>query len=488
MRLICSKGATLSADPLWSLKKNLPQTKTRKRFPVNPTRSALAPLRWFALALLALPLAAQAVNISGTVTNGTTGKPDAGDSVYLISLANGMQQVGSTKTNAAGHYTMALPDSNMHLIRVDHQTASYYAPVPPGATHTDVTVYDVAAKVAGVVTEDDVFQMQTDSDGLHVIESFFVQNNSKPARTQYGPHAYVIHLPPGAQIDGGQAADASNMPISSMPAPIDSKGDYAFVFPIRPGTTRFAVSYSLPYAGKFTFHLAEPTPAANVAVMLPNSMTFATHPEGVFAPIHDQSVPAQTYVAKNVSAAENISFTVTGTGSLPRSQQDQATSQSSAAAQTAQNDRPGMGLGRPIDTPGPLHKYRWWILSSIGLILVVIAAFMLRTQPAAPGAVPVQPEPSPLEPTPRTVDVSASAAGGDFQQPWRGTSAAGTPAAGSAATSANPAGSVDLLQSLKEELFTLETERVEGKLTEEQYTLTKAALEVVLRRALGRRS
>lgn len=450
---------------------------------MNLTRSALALSRWFALAVLALPLAAQAVNISGTVTNGTTGKPDAGDSVYLISLANGMQQVGSTKTNASGHYTLALPDSSMHLIRVDHQTASYYASVPPGATHTDVTVYNVAAKVAGVVTEDDVFQMQTDSDGLHVIESFFVQNNSKPARTQYGPHAYVIHLPPGAQIDGGQAADASNMPVSSMPAPIDSKGNYAFVFPIRPGTTRFAVSYSLPYAGKFTFHLAEPTPAANVAVMLPNSMTFTPHPAGIFAPIHDQSVPAQTYVAKNVSAAQNISFTVTGTGALPRSQQDQATSQSDAAAQTAQNDRPGMGLGTPIDTPGPLHKYRWWILSSIGLILVVIAAFMLRSQPVASGAAPVQPEPSPLEPTPRTVAVSDPAAGDDFQQRKRGA-----PAAGSVATSANPAGAVDLLQSLKEELFTLETERVEGKLTEEQYTLTKAALEVVLRRALGRRS
>lgn len=449
---------------------------------MNLKRSATAPMRWFAVALLTLPFVASAANISGTVTNGTSGKPDAGDHVYLISLANGMQEVASTKTNAEGSYTLNSPDSDMHLIRVDHQTASYYASVPPGSTSVNLTVYDVAAKVPGVVTEDDVFQMQTDSDGLHVVESFFVQNNSAPPRTQFGPHAYVIHLPAGAQVDGGQASGSDGMPTSCTPVPYGTKGDYAFVFAVRPGTTRFAVSYSLPYSGKFTFHLAEPTAVGNVAVMLPNSMTFSPSSDGVFAPVHDQSVPAQTYVAKNVTAGKDVSFTVSGTGTLPRSQQDQATSQSNAAAQTSQqstqqNDRPGMGLGNPIDTPGPLTKYRWWILSSVGLILVIIAAFMLRSQPVEAGSVPAPSEPSPLEPTPRT------AVAADPQEKLRSA------LSGSVATAKQPvAATPDLLQSLKEEMFALESERVEGKLTEEQYAQAKAALEVVLRRALGRRS
>lgn len=445
---------------------------------MNAIRSTLQASRWLALAALAIPLAAQAVNVSGTVTDKTTGRPDEGDPVVLLSLANGMQDVATTKTDAHGHYTLQVPDSDMHLIRVEHQKATYYAPVPPGTTHVDVDVYDVAAKVAGVKTEDDVYQMQTDSQGLHVIESFFVENNSQPARTQFSAHAYDIELPPDAQIDGGQAAGPQGMPVSSMPVPSGAKGHYAFVFPIRPGETRFAVSYSLPYSGKFTFTPRESTHTDNLAVMMPNSMTFAPAQSSLFQPVHDQSVPAQTYVAKNIAPGQQVSFTVAGTGSMPRSMQDQSGNQSSSAAQdaqgqqgnaSAQSDRPGGGLGVPIDTPGPLQKYRWWILSGIGLILVVAAAFLLRGQPAPAGGAPAVPEPSPLTPTVVTPEDIAEA----------GTLS--VPAARA------PANTPTLLQALKEELFALETERVEGMVTEEQYAETKAALEVVLRRALKRR-
>jgi len=43
-----------------------------------------------------------------------------------------------------------------------------------------------------------------------------------------------------------------------------------------------------------------------------------------------------------------------------------------------------------------------------------------------------------------------------------------------------------LLAAMKEELFTLETDKLQGKLTESEYVEQKAALEVVLRRALAR--
>jgi hypothetical protein len=48
--------------------------------------------------------------------------------------------------------------------------------------------------------------------------------------------------------------------------------------------------------------------------------------------------------------------------------------------------------------------------------------------------------------------------------------------------------SAPLLAALKDELFALETERLEGKLTEPEYAEQKAALEQVLRRALSRNS
>jgi hypothetical protein len=51
-----------------------------------------------------------------------------------------------------------------------------------------------------------------------------------------------------------------------------------------------------------------------------------------------------------------------------------------------------------------------------------------------------------------------------------------------------PVSKTALLAALKEELFALETERLEGKLTEAEYAELKSAFEVVLRRALARES
>jgi hypothetical protein len=48
-----------------------------------------------------------------------------------------------------------------------------------------------------------------------------------------------------------------------------------------------------------------------------------------------------------------------------------------------------------------------------------------------------------------------------------------------------PAGSA-LLAALKDELFALETDRLQGRLSEAEFAAQKAALEVVLRRALAR--
>jgi hypothetical protein len=106
--------------------------------------------RVFLLAVLVFTasLAAQATSISGNVTNKTTNKPAVDDDVVLIALAQGMQEAGRTKTDAHGHFTIDVPDNGMHLVRVDHQKAAYFEPVPPGTSSVDIAVYDVEPKVA----------------------------------------------------------------------------------------------------------------------------------------------------------------------------------------------------------------------------------------------------------------------------------------------------------------------------------------------------
>ena len=45
-----------------------------------------------------------------------------------------------------------------------------------------------------------------------------------------------------------------------------------------------------------------------------------------------------------------------------------------------------------------------------------------------------------------------------------------------------------LLTTLKDELFAVETDRLEGRLNEAEYSEQKAAIEVVLKRALARKN
>jgi hypothetical protein len=327
---------------------------------------------------------------------------------------------------------------------------AYFSPVPAGTAHADVDVYDVAPRVAGVTTEADMRRVETDQQGLYVVENYFVSNDSSPPRTQFSSQPYEFYLPAAAQIEGAGAMGPDGMPIASAPVPGKDKGSYAFVFPVRPGRTRFQVSYHLPYSGSYTFQSRVSLPTANLAVALPESMKFTAGNQGSFQPVNGGDSGAQIFVARNVEPSQSLAFTVSGNGALPR---DAAQGQSnpSQAAAPASDGRPGIGLGAPINTPDPLNRYKWWILGGVALALMVAAVFLLRSR-------------------------------GTSQPVAQTAKGAPTPAAADIAAKSN------WLDVLKQELFAIETERLEGKISEVEYGKQKAALEIVLKRALIRAS
>ena len=192
-----------------------------------------------------------AESITGTVTNKTTNKPATGDDVVLIRLAQGMQESTRTKTDAKGHFTLDVPDQGFHLVRVTHDKANYFRPVPEGTNSVDIEVFNAAPKVEGVSGEADVMRIQTDAsgNGLRVVENFFVKNESNPPRTQFGERPFEFYLPSGAVVEGSAALAPGGMPVQASPMPLGDPNHFAFIFPIRPGETRFQVTYRLPSAG-----------------------------------------------------------------------------------------------------------------------------------------------------------------------------------------------------------------------------------------------
>jgi len=99
----------------------------------------------------ALATFVSAETLTGTVKNGTTNQPSAGDDVVLIKLAQGMEEAARTKTDAEGKFSFTIEDSGgPHLIRVIHQSVTYHTMAPPGTKSVEAKVYDVSKKVAGV--------------------------------------------------------------------------------------------------------------------------------------------------------------------------------------------------------------------------------------------------------------------------------------------------------------------------------------------------
>jgi hypothetical protein len=427
----------------------------------------------FAASLIFGGVLAQAATISGTVVNKTDGKPAAGDTVVLVDVQAGMAEVAHARTDAQGHYSIEEPGPGPYLVRVTHQGAGYFIAAPPGGGSGDIPVYDVAAKVKGVYIEADVLEVETQNGQLSVNERYLVHNLSSPPTTQWSPKGFEIVLPPDAEVNGAGAQRPGGLPTSVNVVPTGVKGHFTFNFPIQPDSgdkdTMLQISYNLPYpAGKYTFQALATMQTDDLAVLLPKSMTFAGGAGGQFQPINeDPSV--QTFLMKNVPVGKAVAFTVSGTGSMPREAQN-GQQQSANSAADGNGGQPGGGIGQPIDTPDPLSKYKWWILGGLGLLLAAAAAFLLRRPPGAPA-----------------LAIAGDGFAGGGAAPVSYSPAGPGAASGAHVSQAAPgARNAALLNALKEELFTLESEKIAGTLGPHEYDVTKAALETVLRRALKR--
>ncbi|MGA9898857.1 MAG: carboxypeptidase regulatory-like domain-containing protein [Terriglobales bacterium] len=407
--------------------------------------------------LALLPALASSQTLTGTVTNGTTNKPASGDDVVLLSLMNGMQEAGRTQADAKGNFSLKLDASGPHLIRVIHQGVTYHRMAPPGTTSVEVQVFDVAKKVAGIQVTADVMRFQAQGNDLGGVRLFAVNNTSNPPRTQMNDQNFEFYLPEGAQIDQSMAQTAGGQPINSAPVPQKEKNRYAFIFPLRPGETQFQVAFHLPYSGQASINPRAIYGAQHFVVMVPKSMQFTAGQGTAFVAMNDpRQSDAVVQVVSNTTVGQPLDFSVSGTGTLADAGDDNAGAPTPAASgsTTGRDSRPGGGLGPPIDAPDPLEKYRWYILGGFGVVLAAGAIFVMgRSRTTVPQFASAEID---------VVDLPATAR---------------PPAANRSAL---------LLDALKEELFQLEVEHKQGKISQAEYEKAKAALDQTLERALKR--
>jgi hypothetical protein len=464
-----SEAFTQSKDPMPA------GTGKRPRKEFSP-HSALTFVRASAAAILLLASLASAQTLTGTVKNSTTNKPAAGDEVILLKLAQGMEEAGRTKADAQGHFTFKLDDAQSpHLVRAIHQEVTYHRMAPPGTTSVELEVYDVGKKIDGVSVVADIMRVQDAAQGqLEIVREFFVQNNSKPPRTQMNERNLEFYIPNGAQIieDSASATTENGNPLKSAPVPEGEKNRYSFIFPLRPGLTRFEVAYQLPYSGSANLDPKSVYPLEHFGVMIPKATQFtaANTAAGFKSGPYPNEPNATLEVASNITPSQNLAFKISGEGTLEESQaggaqgqgQEQASEGAPSAGGAQATSRPGGGLGPPIDAPDPLQKYRWQILGSIAAALILGGIYVALRQQSAARALARQ---SPGSSASVTM-VEDDYAPAETNNRARPTSM--------------------LLEGLKEELFQLEVERRQNQISPAEYEKAKSALDQTLERALKR--
>lgn len=420
------------------------------------------------LLILALAASALAADLTGTVTNKTTGKPAAGATVILLKMEGGMDEATRTKTDGRGKYSVKLDnDAAPHLVRVVYQDVTYHKQAPPGSSTADVDVYDSAAKVDNVSTTIHFYRLEPQNGQLNVVEGYAINNGSNPPKTQMSEKSWEFSLPPEATIDSADATTRGGMPITASPIPDKTtKGKYAFMFPLRPGETQFRIIYHLPYTEGMEWKPSINGTTQHLVIEYPNTVTAEFASPTLFESMADQG-NAKVRVATNVDPKANVGFKLSGTGAIQDQDQNaQGGDQPGGDQQAAGGpERPGGGLGKPINSENPLQKYLWWIIGGF-VVLLAGGAFLFYKQPA-----PEEEEPELPAAMRKTRAVAAAPA---------------RPAAARATGGNGRSAGGMMLDALKEELFALETDRAAGKISAEEYKKHKEALDLTLQRALAR--
>ena len=256
--------------------------------------------------------------VRGTVHNGTAGKTQSGDLVLLLA---GTHEIGRAVSDQKGDFRIEpqLPSGRSTgtlKVRVSHDGVGYQQPVRLGVA-SDVTVYDGSARVDGLSEYLSIFQFEArTADRMAVTELHAIQNDSWPPRTNINPESLNLSLPKGAHNLFVTIADAEGQGARlSIADPSNKHGPYKFGVPLKPGLTKYVLTYELPYRGELPFRRSAQYSTKKTFIVLPMSMGFTPLGTLQFHQVPDNS-GAQVREIDSLAEKRVLAFQVSGTGVL----------------------------------------------------------------------------------------------------------------------------------------------------------------------------
>jgi hypothetical protein len=228
------------------------------------------------LFLLSVPAFAQ---ITGTVTNQTTGKPQAGATValYKVATRTGPELVDQAKSDAEGKFTInqSAQGPGPALIRTAFDGVTYNHMLPPGSPTTGlaIEVYNASKQPGGAKVEKHMILLEPSAGQLAVSETFLFKNEGKTAWNNPDVGTLKFFLPSGAGKPEARATAPGGMPLGAPIVKTAKPDVFAVDFAIKPGETRVDVAYTMPYTEGADLAGKVVSQDENTYLIVPNGVT-----------------------------------------------------------------------------------------------------------------------------------------------------------------------------------------------------------------------
>jgi hypothetical protein len=217
--------------------------------------------------------------ITGEVRNETTGKPQAGATVALYKLGtqNGLELIDQAKSDAQGQFTINQEVRGPHLIRTAFAGVTYNHMLPPGQPTTGLTlqVYDSSKQPGEAKVGKHMILLEPGGGQMLVNETYLYTNPGKTAWNDPNGGTLRFFLPEGA---GGKvkvnATAPGGMPLGTPVMRVSrNENIFAADFAVKPGETRFDLTYSLPYTEGAPYAGRVVTKDENTYLIVPDGVT-----------------------------------------------------------------------------------------------------------------------------------------------------------------------------------------------------------------------
>jgi hypothetical protein len=228
--------------------------------------------------LIPFLFAAQAfAAVTGTVTNISTGKPQAGATValYRLGTQTGLELIDQAKSDAQGNFNINQTPRGPHLIRTAFDGVTYNHMLPPGQPSTGIAieVYNASKEQGSAKVAKHMILLEPTGGQVQVSETYLFTNAGKAAWNDPDGGTLKFFLPEGGSKPDVKATAPGGMPLGA-PVNKTSKPDVMAVdFPIKPGDTRIDVSYSAPYTEGADYSGKVISKDENTYLIVPNGVT-----------------------------------------------------------------------------------------------------------------------------------------------------------------------------------------------------------------------